>query len=112
METDAELVIRSRRGDLRAFDALVRRHYKTALRAARRFAAIPEDADDLTQEAFVAACERLHQLAHPERFAGWLVTIVRNEGRMWHRRRFTQPTLFSLDDEEADSAGGNAEAAR
>lgn len=112
METDAELVIRSRRGDPRAFDTLVRRHYKTALRAARRFAAIPEDADDLTQEAFVAACERLHQLAHPERFAGWLVTIVRNEGRMWHRRRFTQPTLFSLDDEEADSSSGNTEAAR
>lgn len=112
METDAELVIRSRRGDLQAFDALVRRHYKTALRAARRFAAIPEDADDLTQEAFAAACERLHQLAHPERFAGWLVTIVRNEGRMWHRRRFAQPTFFPLDDEEADSSAGNAEAAR
>ncbi len=99
MGTDAELVIRSREGDLQAFDALVRRHYKTALRAAYRYAATPEDADDLTQEAFIAACERLHQLAHPERFAGWLVTIVRNEGRMWHRRRYTQPALLSLDDE-------------
>jgi len=100
METDAKLVIKCRQGDLQAFDVLVRRHYQAALRIARRFAAIPEDADDLTQEAFVIACERLHQLAHPERFAGWLTSIVRNEARMWHRRRFTQPTLLSLDEDE------------
>lgn len=112
METDAELIIRCRAGDARALDALVRRHYKAALRIARRHAALPEDADDLTQEAFVIACERLDQLADPSRFGGWLLTIVRNQARMWHRRRFTQPTLFALDDEPATQAVDRSHAVR
>ena len=38
----------------------------------------PEDAEDVCQEAFVAALERLAELEEPDRFVGWLLTIVRN----------------------------------
>lgn len=108
MQSDRQLVIRARRGDRQAFDLLVRQHYECALRAARRFAVITEDAADLVQESFVTAFERLHQLAEPDKFAAWLATIVRNEGLMWRRRRNAQPTLFSLDGVEADAEPGLA----
>ena len=49
MESDSDLVTRSRQGHFRAFDELVRRHYNTVLRIAYRFVAVPEDAADLFQ---------------------------------------------------------------
>lgn len=97
MDRDTELVTLARRGERPAFDELVRRHYAMVRRIAYRFAGIAEDADDLAQEAFVTACERLHQLEQPDRFAGWLAAIVRSEGLMWRRRRLTQPSFLELD---------------
>ena len=82
MLSDSELVTGCRRGERKAFSELMRRHYGTVRRIALSFAAIPEDADDLTQEAFIAAYERLDQLADPGRFASWLAAIVRNTKEM------------------------------
>lgn len=84
-----------------AFDELVRNYYEMALRIARQYAAVHDDAHDLVQEAFVTAYERLHQLREPEKFAGWLAVIVRNQGLMWQRRRSTQPALVSVDEDNA-----------
>ena len=108
MRSDAELVASVRRGDHRAFDELVRRHHGMVRRIACRFAAIPEDADDLVQEAFVTAYERLHQLEHADRFAGWLAAIAKSEGLMWQRRRLVQPVLIPLGDDEAASPAAAA----
>ena len=36
------------------------------------------DAEDLTQQAFLVAQQRLGQLRNPERARGWLFTILRN----------------------------------
>ena|GEM_PF-407075 len=97
---DTKLVIKAKRGERAAFDELMRRHYDLARRIALGFAPIPEDADDLVQEAFVTAYVRLHQLKDPECFGPWLAAIVRNEGRMWYRRRSVQPVLLALDGDE------------
>jgi len=97
MSNCTELVGRARRGDLTALDELVRCHYSMIWRIARQFAHTREDADDLAQEAFVVACERLHTLAEPDRFGPWLAAIARNLGRMWLRRHLAQPALLSLD---------------
>ena len=111
MVNDADLVRRCRQGERQAFDALVQRYYSMAWRIARRFAATTEDADDLTQETFVAAYEHLPQLMEPDRFGFWLATIVRNQGRMWCRRRVAQPALFPLEEEGAESSAAMASAA-
>lgn len=104
MSSDTALVIQAQLHRNGAFDELVRRHYSTAWQVARRFTALPEDADDLVQEALVTAYERLEQLQQPESFAGWLLVIVRNKGLMWRRKRLSQPALFSLEGDEEDVA--------
>lgn len=96
--SDQELVELVRRGDRRAFDELVCRHYMAARRIACRYAALSEDAEDIVQESFIMAYERLHQLKQPDRFAGWLASIVRNQGLMWQRRKFSQPELTPFDE--------------
>jgi RNA polymerase sigma-70 factor (ECF subfamily) len=75
---DATLVVRARRGDAAAREALVRRYlrpsYAVALSVVRNVA----DAEDLAQDSLVAALGRLDQCRDPERFAGWLFQGVRN----------------------------------
>ena len=75
---DAALVQQARRGDGAAFETLVRRHYRAAYAIALAVSGNGMDAEDVCQDAFVKALERLDQCRHPERFAAWLFQIVRN----------------------------------
>jgi RNA polymerase sigma-70 factor (ECF subfamily) len=89
----AELVTRARRGDASAFDQLVRRHLRAAFAVALAVLGRPADADDLAQDAFVIALERLAECRDPARFSGWLLQIVRN--RALHalaKRKLRDPT--------------------
>jgi RNA polymerase sigma-70 factor (ECF subfamily) len=72
-----ELVKRARRGDAAAFEVLVRRHYGAAYAVALALTGNTMDAEDVVQDAFVRALERLDS-CQPDRFSGWLCTIVRN----------------------------------
>ena len=99
MQSEILLVNLVWRGEASAFDLLVKRHYAMARAIARRYASNSEDIDDLVQESFVTAYERLGQLNDPEKFAGWLAAIVRNQGLMWQRQRANHPSLFSMDDD-------------
>lgn len=74
----AELVARARRGDPTAFDQLVRRHLRAAYAVALAVLGRPADAEDVAQEAFITALERLDDCRDPARFSGWLIQIVRN----------------------------------
>lgn len=51
-----------------------------------------EDAEDAAQESFLVALERLEECRSPERFAGWLMTIVRNRSRNLVRRESLRET--------------------
>ncbi len=73
-----DLVTRARRGDPAAFEELVRRHLRAAYAVALAVLGRPADADDVAQDAFVAALERLDSCREPARFSGWLLAIVRN----------------------------------
>jgi RNA polymerase sigma-70 factor (ECF subfamily) len=74
----AELVSRARRGEPAAFDQLVRRHLRAAYAVALAVLGRPADAEDVAQEAFIAALERLDDCRDGARFSGWLIQIVRN----------------------------------
>ena len=83
---DKELVGRARRGDTEAFGALVGRYMRAAYAVALSVTRKHEDAEDAAQESFLVALERLDECRSPERFAGWLMTIVRNRSRNLLRR--------------------------
>lgn len=83
---DATLVARSRVGDREAFGVLVRRHLRLARAVALTVTRNGADADDACQEAFLDALTHLEDCREPAKFAGWLMTIVRN--RALNRRRY------------------------
>lgn len=89
----ADLVVRARRGEAGAFDQLVRRHLRAAYAVALAVLGRPSDADDIAQEAFVTALERLDDCRDPARFSGWLVQIVRNRAlNALAKRKLRDPT--------------------
>jgi RNA polymerase sigma-70 factor (ECF subfamily) len=58
--------------------ALVVAYHAAVYRYARRLCGCPTEAEDLTQQAFLLAQRKLHQLRDPERASGWLLAIVRS----------------------------------
>lgn len=80
-ETDAQLVARVRRGDRAAAGALAERYLRACRAVALAVTASEADADDVCQDAFVAAIERIDGCRQPERFGAWLMQIVRNRAR-------------------------------
>ena len=75
--TDAELVRRCRVGDAAAFDALVRRHYRAAHAVAVAVMRNAMDAEDVVQDGFGKALERLDDCRDGATFGPWLRQIVR-----------------------------------
>jgi RNA polymerase sigma-70 factor (ECF subfamily) len=80
---DGELVERARDGDVDAFEALVDRHRRVALRVA--YAVAGDDAEDAVQDAFVKAYGALGRFRAGSPFRPWVLRIVGNEAR--NRRR-------------------------
>ena len=96
--SDGELVDRSRGGDADAFGVLVERYMRAAYAVALSVLRCHEDAQDAAQESFLVALQHLEDCRNPQRFAGWLITIVRNRSRNVVRRetlRDTEPVPVS-----------------
>src|SRR5262249_11722029 len=76
LPTDAALVASARAGDAWAQEALYRRHARMAIGLAHPL--LPHDAevDDLVQDCFASALQRLDTLENPQAFAAWLGSIV------------------------------------
>jgi RNA polymerase sigma-70 factor (ECF subfamily) len=105
--TDARLVERARRGDAEAFEDLVRRHYRAVYAVALGVLGNPMDAEDVSQDAFVRAMERLDEVRQPERFMPWLLQIARNRARNYHGYR----KIRAAAPLEAVSAAGDEDTA-
>jgi len=97
--TDGLLVGRACRGHAVAYETLVRRHYRVAYSVALAILGNGMDAEDVCQDAFVKALDRLEDCRQPEKFVAWLLQIVRNRARNYRdyrRVRTAQPidTLY------------------
>ena len=73
---DAYLVARARDGYLDAYDMLVQRHSAMAYRVALRLCGNHHDAQDIAQEALIAAWENLSRFKGDSSFSTWLYQIV------------------------------------
>jgi RNA polymerase sigma-70 factor (ECF subfamily) len=83
-EPDAELIERALRGEVMAYESLVRRYQDAAVRTAW-FIAPEGEADDAVQLAFIKAFRALSTFHRGAPFRPWLQRIVANEAR--NRRR-------------------------
>lgn len=75
------LVERARRGDIGAYEELVKKYQDLGLRVAYLITRDQGEAEDATQEAFVKAFRALPRFRPGSPFKPWLLTIVSNEAK-------------------------------
>lgn len=97
--SDAELAQRARAGDDRAFAELVRRYHGEVYALALRGLRNPEDAEDVTQEAFVRAFRALDRYDPERRFGAWMYAITARLCIDAHRRRRGRFVSLSVPEE-------------
>src|SRR3981081_66496 len=77
-EADAIAIDRTLAGDRDAFRILVERHSTTIFRLAYRLTGNHHDAEEIVQEAFLRAYQKLQQFASQANFATWVYRIAAN----------------------------------
>ena len=110
---DAELIERARRGDVSAYEDLVRRHRQAAVRTADLATGANAEAEDAAQEGFVKAYYALPRFRAGAAFRPWLLRIVANEARNRRRAagRRVRLALRLAEDRSSGDAAPSPEAA-
>lgn len=101
-DPDRELVRRAVAGETSAFARLVERHEAVAFRVARRIVGAQE-ADDVTQDAFLRAFHRLDRFREESPFRAWLLQIVHNTALNAASRRRDEPVESVPEPPSGDS---------
>lgn len=108
MDDDADQVSSCKKGDLAAFEQLVRKYEKRMFNIAFRIAGDYEDTCEIVQDAFVAAYRGIGMFRGQAKFATWLTSITINSAR--NRLKQTQGKRrheqFSLEDPLPTADGG------
>ena len=99
---DVALVASARGGDVQAFETLVNKYDRQIFRIAQHITQNREDAQDVVQDAFLKAYEKLDQFQGNSKFYTWLVRIAVNESLMRLRKRRTGKMVSIDDDIETD----------
>lgn len=95
--TDLELVERVKQGEKAAYSQLVMRHQRALLRLILRFVRDMDLAQDVVQEAFIKAYDRLESFEARASFKSWLFQIAVNTARN-HLRDEKRDQFVNADD--------------
>lgn len=96
-QSDDALVRAAKEGELAAFEELVNRYERRVYTLARRIVAHEQDAQDVTQQAFLSAMENLDSFRGEASFSTWLMRIATHAALKVIRKRKGLP-LVSLDE--------------
>lgn len=109
----ADLVRAAQTGDRDAFGLLFERYRPGIVALAMRRVRNADEAEELTQDVFIQAMQKISQLRVPEAFGGWLRQIVHRMAinRVTRRRIATSldPEILEATTTDETSPVGNAE---
>lgn len=88
---EASVIRRAQRGNVAAFEQLVRQHDRAVLRLALHLTGSQEDAQDIYQEAFLRAYRNLGRFRFASSFYTWIYRIVTNLCLDHLRRKRSRP---------------------
>jgi len=94
-KADEEIVAEVLRGERQAYAKIIDAYKVPIFNLALRMTGRHEDADDLTQETFIRAYQKLHQYDRERKFFTWLYTIginlIRNHLKKKERNDVSRP---------------------
>ena len=98
---DLSLVNACRAGQTEAFGVLVRRYQDRLYPTILRLVGSPEDAQDVLQDAFIRAFEKLEQFHGESSFYTWIYRIAVNLALSGHRKRQNRRKLGPIPSRQA-----------
>ena len=109
MNSDQQLVKRTLLGDTQAFEELVRIYQNKVYTLAYRYMGNEDDANDMSQEAFIKAFRSLRSYKGDASFGTWIYRITTNVCLDELRRRKRRVVPLSLDEPLATLDGTEVE---
>jgi len=106
--TDKELVKRVQKGDKGAFDLLVLKYEHKIVNLVMRYVRDPEQALDISQEAFIKAYRALPRFRGDSAFYTWLYRIAVNTAKNFLAAQRRRPMDIELDMQDPDQYGLHA----
>jgi RNA polymerase sigma factor (sigma-70 family) len=109
-EIDDLTLARARRGDGAAFEQIYRRYSRAAFSLALRLCGRSDMAEDVVQEAFLKAMEKLSSYRGDAPFGAWLKRLVANSAidRLRAEKRWVDPEFAAVPEPQHD-AGSEAQ---
>ena len=107
LDAEAALIRAAQSGDRAAFGRFYERYVRAVHGVLLAYVSYA-DAEDLVQDVFVAALQRIGSLRDPQAAGGWLMAIARHAAIDFHRSRRKSE---EIDDRVAASRGPSVEAA-
>ena len=102
---DVNLIQRTLEGDQQAFTTLVEKYQKQIHALAWQKIGDFHIAQEITQDAFFTAYQKLATLTHHSQFSGWIYAITSNKCKNWHRKkRSTFQSLQTINPVELEEA--------
>ncbi len=95
----AQLVTQLQSGDKSAFSEIYKLTSPKAFYVAFEITKNEQDAEDILQESYITALDKIATLDKPESFVGWFHRIVANKSKDSLKKK--KPTLFACDENEA-----------
>ena len=103
-EQELTVIRRVQHGDTEAFELLVAAYEKTVYNVALQMTGSREDAQDLTQDAFLKAYSSLDSFRGDSKFSSWLYRIVSNLCLDFKRRQGRRPSAsLTVEDDEGET---------
>lgn len=94
-ENDSELIKKAKSGDSKAYEGLLKKYKNSVHNLVYRMVRDVQEAEDLTQEAFIKAFNSLASFNEEYAFSTWLYKIATNNCIDFFRKRKLQ--TYSLD---------------
>lgn len=92
---DTELIQRTLAGDNTAFSELVNKYQRQVHALIWKKTDDFHIAEDITQDTFIRAYQRLHTLKKPNQFSGWLYVIATRKCLEWFRKKRLQAKILN-----------------
>jgi RNA polymerase sigma-70 factor (ECF subfamily) len=108
--SDTALVAAAAQGDARAYEELLRRHFRAVYLVTLAIVVERADAEDVCQDAFIRGWERMRDCQEPERVRAWLCSIARRLA-LNHVQRSPARRTVALEAVQSSVAGRGAPAA-
>ena len=109
MTEDRELILRSQRGDMSAFEELVCRYDRRVMGIAMNYTKDLDEAKDIYQEVFIRVHRALDGFQFKAKFSTWLYRVATNVCLTWQSKK-KRRHFVSIEERMEENSGEAASA--